>query len=64
MSVVKIFASFPNLLFILAVVPGVYLPQALPVLSFLVVPALMIAQTLTLLRFPGGFFISRQGEVV
>lgn len=56
MSVVKIFASFPNLLFILAVVPGVYLPQALPVLSFLVVPALMIAQTLTLLRFPGGFF--------
>ncbi len=56
MSVVKIFASFPNLLFILAVVPGVYLPQALPVLSFLVLPALMIAQTLTLLRFPGGFF--------
>jgi BASS family bile acid:Na+ symporter len=54
--VVKIFASFPNLLFILAVLPGIYLPQAAPVVSFLVLPALMIVQTLTLLRFPGGFF--------
>ena len=56
MSVVKIFASFPSLLFILAVVPGVCLPQAAPVVSFLVLPALVIVQTLTLLRFPGGFF--------
>ncbi len=56
MTVVKIFTSFPNLLFILAVVPGIYLPQAAPGVSFLILPALMIAQTLTLLRFPGGFF--------
>lgn len=56
MSVVKIFASFPNLLFILAVVPGIYLPQLAPVVSFLILPALMIVQTLTLLCFPGGFF--------
>ena len=56
MTVVKIFTSFPNLLFILAVVPGIYLPQAVPGVSFLILPALMIAQTLTLLRFPGGFF--------
>lgn len=56
MSVVKIFASFPNFLFVLAVVPGVCLPQVAPLVSLFVLPALMIVQTLTLLRFPGGFF--------
>jgi BASS family bile acid:Na+ symporter len=55
-SVVKIFASFSNLLFILAILSGVYLPQAAYAVSFLVLPALMLVQTLTLLRFPGGFF--------
>lgn len=55
MSVVKIFASFSNLLFLLAIVPGIFLPQAAYAVSFLVLPALMLIQTLTLLRFPGGF---------
>jgi len=55
-SLVKIFASFSNLLFILAIVPGIFLPQAAHTVSFLVLPALMIVQALTLLRFPGGFF--------
>jgi len=59
-SVVKIFASFSNLLFILAIVPGIFLPQAAQTVSFLVLPALMIVQALTLLRFPGGGFMSQK----
>ncbi len=56
MSVIRIFASFSNLLFVLAILLGLYLPQAAPVASVLILPALMITLTVTLLRFPGGFF--------
>ncbi|PKN20062.1 MAG: hypothetical protein CVU71_06815 [Deltaproteobacteria bacterium HGW-Deltaproteobacteria-6] len=56
MSVIKIIATVPNLLFIAAMVMGLYLPQAGPVADILILPALMITLTVTLLRFPGGFF--------
>lgn len=56
MSIIKIFATVPNLLFIAAIVLGLYLPQAAPVAYILIMPALMITLTVTLLRFPGGFF--------
>lgn len=56
MTLVRIFTAFSNLLFILAVLLGIYLPQAVPVASVLILPALMITQTVSLLRFPGGFF--------
>ncbi|NLA41988.1 MAG: hypothetical protein GX874_11410 [Smithella sp.] len=44
------------LLYIIAVVTGVYLPQAGRWAALLVLPALTIALTAALLRFPGGFF--------
>jgi len=56
MSMIKIFAKFSNLLFIAAIVLGLFLPQAAPVAFVLILPALMITLTVTLLRFPGGFF--------
>lgn len=56
MLIVRIFASVSNLLFIASILLGLYLPQAAPVASFLVLPALMIMLSVTLLRFPGGFF--------
>lgn len=56
MSVIKIFATFSNLLFVLAILLGLFLPQAASAASMLILPALMITFTVTLLRFPGGFF--------
>ena len=43
-------------LYMLAIVAGLLLPQAAPWASLLVLPALTIALTVALLRFPGGFF--------
>lgn len=45
-----------HLLFIASIVLGFCLPQAAQVSSMLILPALMITLTVTLLRFPGGFF--------
>jgi len=56
MSVLKIIGTFSNLLFVVAIVLGIYLPQAASASAFLVLPALMIMMTVTLLRFPSGFF--------
>ncbi len=56
MSMIRNLATFSNLLFVLAILSGLYLPQAAPVASMLILPALMIMLTVTLLRFPGGFF--------
>lgn len=54
--ILTIFATFSNLLFVAAVLLGIYLPVAAPVASFLVLPALMVMMTATLLRYPAGFF--------
>jgi len=56
MSILKIFASFSNLLFVAAIVLGLYLPAAASAAAFLILPALMIMMTVTLLRIPAGFF--------
>jgi bile acid:Na+ symporter, BASS family len=56
MSMIKIFATLSNLLFVLAILLGLFLPQAAPVASVLILPALMIILTVTLFRFPKGFF--------
>jgi len=56
MSMTGIFANFSNLLFIAAIFLGLFLPQAAQGSSMLILPALMITLTVTLLRFPGGFF--------
>lgn len=56
MSVVRIFATFSHLLFIAAILLGLFLPQAAIWAYYLVLPALAIMLTVTLLRFPAGFF--------
>ncbi len=56
MSVVGILATFSNLLFACAILLGLFLPQAEQATSFLILPAIMIILTVTLLRFPPGFF--------
>lgn len=56
MSVIKVIANLSNLLFVLALVLGLYLPQAGPLAYILVLPALAVTLGVTLLRFPGGFF--------
>jgi len=56
MPVFRIFATFSNLLFIAAIFLGLFLPQAASFAYYLVLPALAIMLTVTLLRFPGGFF--------
>lgn len=56
MSVVRIFATLSNLLFIAAIGLGIFLPQAASWARYLVLPALAVTLTMTLLRFPGGFF--------
>jgi len=56
MSIMKIIATLSHLLFIAAIVLGLYLPQAAPVACVLIMPVLMITFTVTLLRYPGGFF--------
>ncbi len=56
MWMIRILATFSNLLFLLGVLAGLYLPQAAPVAYALLLPALALFLTMTLLRFPGGFF--------
>ncbi len=48
--------SATNGLFAAAVAGGIYLPQALPGVKYGILPALTIMLTVTLLRFPRGFF--------
>ena len=56
MSTIKIFTKLSNLLFVAAILLGLFLPQVAPVAFVLILPALMITLTVTLLRFPPGFF--------
>lgn len=56
MSTIKIFTKLSNLLFVAAILLGLFLPQAAPVAFILILPALMITLTVTLLRLPPGFF--------
>lgn len=56
MSILRIIGTLSNLLFVLAISLGLFLPQAGHLAYVLVVPALTIMLTVTLLRFPGGFF--------
>jgi BASS family bile acid:Na+ symporter len=45
-----------NLIFLLALICGITLPQGFPIGRMLIFPALIIILTITLLRFPRGFF--------
>ncbi|MEE9913549.1 MAG: hypothetical protein K4571_17695 [Deltaproteobacteria bacterium] len=56
MSIIRILAKFSYLLFVVAILLGLFLPQAALAASVLVLPALMVTLTVTLLRFPAGFF--------
>ncbi len=56
MSLIKNLAASSNLLFVAAVILGIFLPQAKPLIFVLILPALTILLTVTLLRFPRGFF--------
>ena len=48
--------SRSNLIFLLALICGIILPQGFPIGNVLILPALMVILTITLLRFPRGFF--------
>lgn len=56
MKIIKLFTSSANLLFIAAILSGLFFPQGAPWASVVILPALMIILTVTLLRFPNGFF--------
>ena len=56
MSFIRIVATFSHLLFIAAILLGLFLPQAASAAAFLILPALTMILTVTLLRFPRGFF--------
>ena len=45
-----------NVIFLLALICGIILPQGFPIGNVLIMPALMVILTITLLRFPRGFF--------
>ena len=45
-----------NLIFLLALIIGLILPQGFPIGNALIFPALIVILTITLLRFPRGFF--------
>lgn len=45
-----------NLIFLLALICGMSLPQGFPIGNALILPALIVILTITLLRFPRGFF--------
>jgi BASS family bile acid:Na+ symporter len=49
--------SRSNLLFLLALICGIILPQGFPIGNILILPALMVILTITLLRFPRGFLL-------
>lgn len=59
----KYLISRSNILFLLALLTGIFLPQAVEIGSVLVIPALNVILTITLLRFPRGFF-RRQGRFI
>jgi len=48
--------SRSNLIFLLALICGMFLPQGFPIGNTLIFPALIVILTITLLRFPRGFF--------
>ena len=48
--------SRSNLIFLLALIYGMILPQGFPIGNTLIFPALIVILTITLLRFPRGFF--------
>jgi BASS family bile acid:Na+ symporter len=48
--------SRSNLIFLLALIYGIILPKGFPIGNALILPALMVILTITLLRFPRGFF--------
>jgi hypothetical protein len=48
--------SRSNLIFLLALICGMTLPQGFPIGNMLIFPALIVILTITLLRFPRGFF--------
>lgn len=56
MSFVRILATFSNLLFACSILLGLFLPQAGKATYFMILPAIIIILTVTLLRFPAGFF--------
>lgn len=56
MARIKFLFSRSHILFLLAVVIGILLPQAAEFASVLTLPALTVILTITLLRFPRGFF--------
>jgi bile acid:Na+ symporter, BASS family len=45
-----------NVIFLLALICGIILPQGFPIGNTLIFPALIVILTITLLRFPRGFF--------
>ena len=45
-----------NIIFMLALIFGIILPQCSPIGRILILPALAVIITITLLRFPRGFF--------
>lgn len=63
MSVIKAIANISNLFFIMAVVLGLYLPQAGAFAHILVLPALAVALGVALLRFPAGY-VKKPGELL
>ena len=56
MARIKFLFSRSHILFLLAIGIGILLPQAAEIASVLTLPALTVILTITLLRFPRGFF--------
>ena len=56
MAQIKYYFSRPIILFILALLTGIILPQGAEIGAALILPALTIILTITLLRVPRGFF--------
>lgn len=56
MARIKFLFSRSHLLFLLAIAVGILLPQGAEIASVLTLPALTLILTITLLRFPRGFF--------
>lgn len=56
MALLKSIFSSSNLIFILALVCGIIWPKGFPIGNALIFPALIIIITISLLRFPRGFF--------
>ena len=62
MSFVRILATLSNLLFTCSILLGLCLPQAGKATYFMILPAIIIILTVTLLRFPAGFFREQIGR--